>query len=516
MLKPLQDLALDDDVAISVEGVSKNYGLWSSPSARIRYEVMRLGRHFTPSNSSAAESLSTRMAGIYTEFHALQNVSLQVKKGESWGVIGVNGSGKSTLLKIVAGKLRPSTGRVVVDGKVALLDYSSGLHGDFTGRENIFLKSAIMGMSRREIEAKYKSIVDFADIGEFIDQPVKTYSSGMSARLGFAIIAHTSADIIISDEALAVGDAFFVQKCMDFIRAFLKKGTFLYVTHSTNDVVSLCQKAVWLEHGRVRAIGAAKTVAEAYLSSQTLEKSRRFIAARSLTEGEPSDSGAEDDSASPKGRDQCELRQPELAVLTNARPTRIVRDPRAELVNGTRWRNDIEIPVLEMGGGFGIGGAKIEEVTIEDQSNAVYSWILGGELVRLRVIARAERALRSPIIGFQVRDRLGQTLFADNTYLTTVDEPLIIATGELFSAEFDFQMPLLPVGEYAVRAAIADGNEANLAMLHCIETALVFRSVTSGSRHGLVGVPMQRIQIALAPSVATPAERPQSTERKTS
>lgn len=508
MLKPLQDLALDDDVAISVEGASKNYGLWSSPSARIRYEMMRLGRHLVPSNSSAAESLNARMAGIYTEFHALQDVSLQVKKGESWGVIGVNGSGKSTLLKIVAGKLRPSTGRVVVDGKVALLDYSSGLHGDFTGRENIFLKSAIMGMSRREIEAKYKSIVGFADIGEFIDQPVKTYSSGMSARLGFAIIAHTSADIIISDEALAVGDAFFVQKCMDFIRAFLKKGTFLYVTHSTNDVVNLCQKAVWLEHGRVRAIGAAKTVAEAYLSSQSLEGSRRYIAEHSVSDQNSSAEGpANGAEAGPRGR--YELGQPELAQLTNARPTRIIRDPRTDLINGSAFRNDIEIPALEMSAGFGIGGAKIEEVIIEDTNHAVLSWIIGGDLVRLCIVVRAERALRSPIIGFQVQDRLGQTLFADNTYLTTVDKPLQIAAGELFSAEFDFQMPLLPVGEYAIRAGVADGGESNNAMLHCIDTALVFRSVTSGSRHGLVGVPMQRIRIGPMQVVASTAGQSQ-------
>ena len=161
------------------------------------------------------------------EFYALNNISFEIKKGESMGFVGVNGSGKSTLLKIISGNLRPSSGFVEVNGKVVILDYSSGFHGELTGRENIFIKASILGLTKKQINECYDSIVEFAEIGDFINQPVKIYSSGMTSRLGFAIIAHVNADIIITDEALAVGDIFFVQKCMRFIREFLKKGNFL-------------------------------------------------------------------------------------------------------------------------------------------------------------------------------------------------------------------------------------------------------------------------------------------------
>src|SRR5262245_48931106 len=271
------DRAGGEAIAVRVHQVSKSYGLWSSPAARLKYPLLNTVRRALPSWFGAARIIEQRSRHMYREFWALRDINLEIKKGESWGVIGVNGSGKSTLLKMVAGNLRPTTGYLEVDGRVAILDYSSGLHGGFTGRENVYLKASMHGMSRREIDAKFVSIAKFADIGEFIDQPVKTYSSGMVARLGFAILAHVDADIIITDEALAVGDAFFVQKCMDFVRSFLKRGTFLFVSHSTNDVVSLCQKAIWLEHGRIRAIGSAKDVADGYLSSRSLQLSRQYL-----------------------------------------------------------------------------------------------------------------------------------------------------------------------------------------------------------------------------------------------
>lgn len=495
---PMPTATGSDDVAIRVEGVSKSYPLWSSPEARMRYALLGAAQRLVPGGTDLRQKISTKRGSMYREFKALEDVSLEIKKGESWGVIGVNGSGKSTLLKIIAGNLRPSAGRIEVDGKVGRLDYSSGLNGDFTGRENIYLKAAIMGMSRRDIDARYDSIVDFAEIGDFIDQPVKTYSSGMQARLGFGIIAHMETDILISDEALAVGDAFFVQKCMDYIRRFLKKGTFLFVTHSTNDVVSLCQKAVWLEHGHIKKIGAAKDVAEAYLASESLSSSQRFTRNKQASLVDSSSQPADEKTPQPSSTERRELEGKELATAKDARTVRTIRDQRRELINSSSLRNDIEIPVIDMDTGFGVGGAKIEEVALEDREHGAFSWVLGGEDVRLRILVRAEQDLETPIVGFQVLDRLGQTLFADNTYLTTLSDPLSIKKGTLISAEFDFQMPLLPVGEYAVRAAIVDGSESEAAMLHCIQTALVFRSQTSGARHGLIGIPMERISIGIS------------------
>jgi lipopolysaccharide transport system ATP-binding protein len=484
----------DDSVAVRVHNVSKSYGLWSSPAARLHYPLLNILRRAVPPWLGSGHAIDEKTKRMYREFWALRDINLEIKKGESWGIIGVNGSGKSTLLKMVAGNLRPTTGYLEVDGRVAILDYSSGLHGGFTGRENVYLKASMHGMSRREIDAKFDSIAKFADIGEFIDQPVKTYSSGMVARLGFAILAHVDADIIITDEALAVGDAFFVQKCMDFVRSFLKRGTFLFVSHSTNDVVSLCEKAVWLEHGRIRAIGSAKDVADAYLSSRSLQQSRQYL--------ERFDESAlvpQATPAAPTGQAEVGLTQPLLSELTHSKPARIVKDARLDFINRSPWRNDVQIPEFAMESeGFGVGGARIEDVTFEDETGAVLSWIVGAEMVRLKVVVRAERDLNSPIVGFQVRDRLGQSLFADNTFLLTVEKPFVVAAGQRFEGEFCFQMPLLPVGDYALRLAVGLGMESDNAMLHCIDTALVFRSTTSGARHGLVGVPMQSIRINLS------------------
>lgn len=484
-----------DDVAVRVENVSKTYGLWSSPGARLSFPLLNIPRRLFPFIKPLHARIEQKTSRMFREFHALQDVSLEIKKGESWGFIGVNGSGKSTLLKIISGNLRPTKGRVEVDGKVAILDYSSGLHGDFTGRENVYLKGSILGMSRREVDEKFSSIAAFADIGEFIDQPVKTYSSGMTARLGFAIMAHIDADIIITDEALAVGDAFFVQKCMDYIRSFLKRGTFLFVSHAITDVISLCEKAVWLEDGRIRAVGGAKEVADAYLSSRSLIRSQQYLRRSEEGAAVPDPDEVELPRLT-RVSEGVALRQPLLSELSNSRPPRIVKDPRLEFLNCTRWRNDIKIPEFKAWSeGFGIGGARIKDVVFEDNTGAVLSWVIGAEQVCLKVVVRAERGLQSPIIGFQVRDRLGQTLFADNTYLISVEKPFSVAAGQCFSAEFCFQMPMLPVGEYAIRAAVALGEESDHAMMHCIDTALVFNSVTSGSRHGLVGVPMNSIEI---------------------
>jgi lipopolysaccharide transport system ATP-binding protein len=481
------------DLAVRVRGVTKTYGIWSSPKARLAHPLLNMAAQVLPS-SRLARSLEHRSRHMYRDFHALHEVSFDIRKGESWGFIGVNGSGKSTLLKIISGNLRPSSGWVEVDGKVAILDYGAGFNGEFTGRENVYLKASILGLGRRQIDARFASIAAFADIGEFIDQPVKTYSSGMSARLGFAIMAHVDADIMITDEALAVGDAFFVQKCMAHIRAFLRKGTFLFVSHSVNDVVSLCQKAVWLEHGRMRAIGSAKEVTEAYMSSVALETSQEYLGSTAAAAPE----AAPPAEAPPAG--ETVLRQPALARLTNSRPPRVVRDPRLEYLNRSPLRNDIEIPVFDMdAAGYGVGGARIEDVTFTDEAGAVLAWVIGGEIVHLKIDVRAERELQSPIVGFQVKDRLGQTLFADNTYLITRERPFTVPAEEVYRAEFEFQMPLLPVGDYVIRAATAIGVEHENAMLHCLDNALLFRSTTSGARHGLVGVPMLRIGIDVLP-----------------
>jgi lipopolysaccharide transport system ATP-binding protein len=490
--------ALDSSVAVRVDHVSKAYSMWSSPKARLMRPILHMAQRMLPLSQSRIERLQQHMAAMHKDFYALRDVSFEIRKGESWGFVGVNGSGKSTLLKIISGNLLPTTGSVEVDGKVAILDYGSGFNGEFTGRENVYLKASMHGLTRREVERRFSSIEAFAEIGEFIDQPVKTYSSGMQARLGFAVMAHVDADIMITDEALAVGDAFFVQKCMAHIRSFLKKGTFLFVSHAVNDVVSLCQNAVWLEHGQIRKIGSAKDVTEAYIASASLKASKRF-----LEEEQPEQKtisthigAALQANGQSAIASSARLTQPKLSRQANSHVPRITRDPRLEFLNRSPWRNDIKLPEFSVHTeSFGIGGAHIEDVCFEDESGAPLSWIIGAELVRLSIDVRASEHMMSPIVGFQVKDRLGQVLFADNTYLATIEQPLKVPSGCCFRAIFRFQMPLLPVGDYVLRVAVARGSEDNHAMMHSIENALVFRSVTSGTRHGLVGVPMQEIEL---------------------
>lgn len=211
--------------------------------------------------------VSRKNGGLDTrDFFALKGVSFNIERGETFGIIGTNGSGKSTLLKLITGISKPTSGHVGVNGRVsALLELGAGFHPDFSGRENTFLNGAILGLKRQEIEAKFDSIVEFAEIGEFIDNPVKTYSSGMYMRLAFSIAVHVDPDILVIDEVLAVGDAAFQQKCFDQILRFKHAGkTIVFVSHSPQAMLDLCQRAAWIEKGELRALGKTSDVLDAY------------------------------------------------------------------------------------------------------------------------------------------------------------------------------------------------------------------------------------------------------------
>ena len=203
-------------------------------------------------------------------FLALREISLEVRKGEVFGIIGQNGAGKSTLLKVIARVLRPTLGRVQVRGRVVpLLELGAGFHPELTGRENIVLNGAMFGFTKAEMDAKIERIIDFAEIHSFIDAPMRTYSSGMWARLGFAVATDVNPDILILDEVLSVGDEAFQRKCLDRIEEFRARGaTILLVSHNTSMVEQKCQRAAWLSHGQMRLVGDSKMVGEAYHASQ--------------------------------------------------------------------------------------------------------------------------------------------------------------------------------------------------------------------------------------------------------
>lgn len=239
------------DALIALAGVGKDYPMVSTGAGRLRTLLSLVSG-----------------GGMVSHLRALEGIDLEVRRGESLGLVGENGAGKSTLLKVIAGVVKPSRGTATVNGRVgALLELGSGFHPDYTGRDNIALSAALAGLSRAEVASRVDDIIDFADIGAHIDQPVKHYSSGMVVRLGFAIATALEPDVLITDEVLAVGDESFQRKCIGWMERYLGDGgTLLLCSHGMYHVQTLCQKAAWLHQGRLRAYGDSFSVTQDYLA----------------------------------------------------------------------------------------------------------------------------------------------------------------------------------------------------------------------------------------------------------
>jgi lipopolysaccharide transport system ATP-binding protein len=436
------------EYAIEVAGLSKCYQIYSKPSDRLKQMLWRGRRKF------------------HKDFWALKNISFKIKKGETVGIIGRNGSGKSTLLQLICGTLNPSAGSIEVNGKVAaLLELGAGFNPEFTGVENVYLAASLYGLDREDIEKRFDQIAAFADIGEHIQQPVKTYSSGMYVRLAFAVIAHVDADVLVIDEALAVGDVFFTQKCMRFLRAFMATGTVLFVSHDTSSVRSLCSHAIWLDAGGVIDQGTPKQVCDKYLE-----------AIFQAHQGAHGQSSAQARKAKESNR----------------------RDLRNDFINNSSLRNDIALFEFDPGASsFGKRLAEIVDVGFFDRFGQQLSWIVGGEDVVIRVTCHISEPMGSPIVGFHIKDRLGQTLFGDNTYISTFERPVACQAGVEIVAEFDFQMPRLALGDYSVSAAIADGTQSQHVQHHWIHDALHFRSESTSVSSGIIGIPMNGISLKI-------------------
>ena len=468
---------MSSEVVIRVQGLSKHYQVYDTPRDRLKQFVLpRLN-----------QLLRRPYRQYFHEFKALDDVSFEVRRGETVGIIGRNGSGKSTLLQVLCGTLAPTAGTVETHGRIAaLLELGSGFNPEFTGRENVYLYASVLGLSRHIIAERFASIEAFADIGEFINQPVKTYSSGMVVRLAFAVIAHVDADILVIDEALAVGDAFFVQKCMRFLRRFMENGTILFVSHDTSAVVNLCHHAIWLHNGKTRFQGASKEASERYLAA--LFETDQLdppapVGARAdaeVADKMPADAPRADKAAVPAAHDRQET----------------VRDMRQDWVNTTPLRNDIEVFRFNPDASdFGQRGATIASVRLRDEAGNRLNWVVGGENVTLEIQCEAHRTLNGPIVGFYLKDRLGQNLFGDNTYLTYAEHPVHIAAGAGFEALFSFRMPILPGGDYSVAVAIAEGTQQDHIQHHWIHDAVVLKSHSSSVSTGLIGIPITQIRL---------------------
>lgn len=434
---------MSSDAVIEAKGLGKAYLIYNKPQDRLKQMLFRNRR-------------------FYTEYWAVQNVDIKVGRGETVGIVGRNGSGKSTLLQMIAGTLQPNSGELRVQGRVApLLELGAGFNPEFTGRENVRLSAAILGLSDEQIGEREPGIFEFAGIGDFVDQPVKTYSSGMFARLAFAVAAHVDADILIVDEILAVGDAAFTQKCMRFIHGFKEHGTILFVSHDTGSVNALCDRVIWMEGGQVRAEGEARDISLAY---------------QAALHGE-----ADGKSFSITGR--------------RREMTRQRQDIRHELISNSTKRNEIEVFEFDPDApSYGAGGARIVRVNVENAAGAA-TVLEGGEEVALRITAETDASMFGPIIGFFVRDRLGQNLFGDNTFLAYSNTPLSVEPGEQIEALFKFQLPYLPEGDYAVTVALAAGTQVEHVQHHWIDEAVTFRAVGGAHEKGLLGIPMHEIEL---------------------
>lgn len=407
---------------------------------------------------------------FFRDFWAVKDVSFEIRRGDTVGIVGRNGSGKSTLLQLICGTLMPTGGSVETRGRVAaLLELGAGFNAEFSGRENVFLNATLFGLNNQQIHERFDRIAAFADIGSFMDQPVKTYSSGMYVRLAFAVIAHVDADILIVDEALSVGDAVFTQKCMRFIRTFQQRGTLLFVSHDMGSVQNLCKKSLWLGHGQMRQFGESKGVVEAYLQYTLQEVYGE--------EAELIDSEAASAEKSAMPLSDIQVDEQSGSVVSY--------DSRAE-VSSSR---------VDDARGWKTGTAEILSVALLKVEGGISAVFEGGERVQMVVEAIAHEPLDRPIVGFIVKDRLGQDLFGENTLPLTSHSPRTVPAATKFKAIYTFRLPMLPNGSYAVMASVANGDLYDNVQHHYLHDALIINVSSSKVRWGLVGIPFEKIAL---------------------
>jgi len=411
---------MSDDIAIRVENLSKQYPIFDKPRDRLKQMLL----------PSLARVVGLESHKYFKEFWALKDISFEVRKGEAVGILGRNGAGKSTLLQIICGTLAASSGSVVVNGRVAaLLELGSGFNPEFTGRENASLGTALQGLSREEREAVMPGIEEFAEIGRFIDQPVKTYSSGMLMRLAFAVNTCVVPEIMIVDEALSVGDAVFQAKCFRRLREIQQAGcSILFVSHDAGVVINFCQKAMWLADGELKRFGEAKAVCRAY-EVDCLRKGGMKIEDADET-GDQALDGRRGQAADSR-MSTAEL-SPEVAKWSQADRKRF-----EECRGGCR---------------SGAGALEIVNFLIVDETDAPVETVKWDENYRAVFVVRSKCRFEGLYqVGLRVSSLEGVHLFhcADLMHSTRVD----LAAGQAFTAILPIGFPLTS-GSYAILAAI--------------------------------------------------------------
>ena len=421
-------------VAIRVaefSAVSKSYPVYRRPVDRLR------------------ELLTFNQLRYHTDFWALREIDFHIERGETFCVIGENGAGKSTLLQILAGILAPTSGRVKVAGKVAaLLELGSGFNPEFTGRDNVYLNAAILGLSRKETDARFASIAEFAEIGDFLNQPVKTYSSGMAVRLAFSVAIHVDPEILLVDEALAVGDIYFRQRCMRKVHELRQRGvTIVFVSHSMGDVKAIGDRTLWLEQGRMRDIGSTDQVVTRYLAAMA-DKDTAYLELKSPAEA-PEDTTSGFLAAAPE-------------VVTSL--------PNIDHRHGDRR-------------------AEVIGMAIYNQDGEPLQLLEPDARIIIRISARANSPIAHPNIGFMLRNHMGIDFAGSNTLREGHELPPM-AAGDTVTTDFYLDLPTLYPSHFSFSPAIADGNLTHYKMCDWVDNALTLQmSHSDGQVYGYLHLP---------------------------
>jgi lipopolysaccharide transport system ATP-binding protein len=447
-----QAVNTNDNVVIQVQNATKAYTIWSSPAARLHGPLLgQVGQ--MPFLPPSARNLCNRLSHeSFRSFHALRNISFSVRQGESVGIIGRNGSGKSTLLQILAGTLAPTGGLVSVNGKVAaLLELGSGFNMEFTGRENVEMYSTVLGLSREEIRDKFAEIEAFADIGDFIEQPLKTYSSGMVLRLAFAVQAVVNPDILIVDEAFSVGDEAFQRKCYARIHALQERGgTFLFVSHSAGAVIELCQRAILLEAGELLIDGPPKLVVAKY---------HKLLFA-------PAESRAA----------ICqEIRDLNHKGATHMQDLLSVAPAAAAPAKSKAVEEDFHDPGLvpKSTVAYPSRGALIENPQICRSDGRVVNVLTRGEEYIYRYVVKFTEPQRAVRFGMLIKTVSGYELGGATSH-TRASSLESVAAGSTVTVEFPFRCSLAP-GVYFLNAGVLGSIESEEVFLHRLIDVAMFR-----------------------------------------
>jgi lipopolysaccharide transport system ATP-binding protein len=415
--------------AVEFQGVSKSYAIYDSPGHRL------------------TELLSLNRVKRHRDFLALEDVTFEVERGQTFCIVGQNGSGKSTLLQMVAGILSPSSGAVTVNGRVsALLELGAGFNPEFSGRDNVYLNGSILGLTTRQIDERYKEIENFAEIGDFIDQPVKTYSSGMVVRLAFAVAISVDPEILLVDEALAVGDIYFRQRCMRKVHELRSRGvTIMFVSHAVSDVKAIGDRALWLDHGRVVDCGDPDRVVAKYLAAM-VEKDSTYLIRRAETR---------------KRREGADaVRAPEIVDT---------------------------IPNIDHR--YGDGRAEVLGIGVFDDQGRPLHLLDPCSRVLVRISVRAKEGVPLPIVGFMLRNQLGIDFSGTNTAREGY-ELASMQPGDIYTVDFHIDLPELYPASFSFSPAVADGTLMGYTMCDWIDNALALQMGRSeGEVYGYMHLP---------------------------